>query len=171
MVQLLKPSLSDNTTHLPNIQLIWQERYTRWDGNRYSENYPCLDNLVQDRTTVGLCPPQSDSNPAQDPKQDPFPNPNIEWHSTQALFYNLKYSMDNGATWFTVTTPSVQCQIGVALANAPHVILPPTNSHIFTWNWDVSNLAVGQKQLRVEVYRQNIPLHYAFHQIPFFTNP
>ena len=165
---ILHPSGSDPTQGLSVIPVEFNERYARWDGARYTENYPCLD-AYGDTTTVGGCSPHNAASPK---------DPNWEWHSPTPLEYMLKYSSDNGVTWYTVTTPSVQCQTGYE-TNPPSLpALPPghvlqfnASQHDITWLWNVAALPVGNKLFRVECYRSNIDQHYAYHQVPIFTSP
>ncbi len=76
--------------------------------------------------------------------------------STATLTYNVKYSPDNGQTWKFVQD-NMTAQAGVKDTGFGHGATSP-----LTWN--VSGLGEGNYLLRVEGYREDFPLHYAYHQ-------
>ena len=71
------------------------------------------------------------------------------------LFFNVKYSSDGGKTWFFADDGSATV---TGAAASGHAVTTP-------YNWDISGLASGTYLLRVEAFRQNVPLHYAYHQV------
>lgn len=74
--------------------------------------------------------------------------------SPPGMGYNLKYSVDNGQTWRFVNT-GLTAEEGVySAANA--VTSPVT--------WNVSAFGAGTYIIRVEGYRNGLPLHYSHHQ-------
>ncbi|HVZ80146.1 MAG TPA: type II secretion system protein [bacterium] len=85
-----------------------------------------------------------------------------------ALVYNLKYSKDTGKTWFYIQDASQAVTAYQGVYNSAYSIsnsLPVTN---VVYNWDVSNAAKfpqGDYWVSAEVYRQNIPQHYAYHTV------
>jgi prepilin-type N-terminal cleavage/methylation domain-containing protein len=75
--------------------------------------------------------------------------------------YNLKYSKDNGKTWYFLQDNSA-ATAGVLDNSAAHAIPNTTTSY----SWNVSNTAnfpLGDYVLMVEQYRDNFPQHYAYH--------
>ena len=78
----------------------WHVRYTRWDGDRYSENYPCLDHSepVED-INQSWC-----TEAVFDEEAGEFQDPDREWASNEPFFFNLKYSSDNGISWKSLIT-------------------------------------------------------------------
>lgn len=75
---------------------------------------------------------------------------------TVATICNVKYSRDSGKTWFFADDDSA-AQAGVL--NAAYSNAPP-----YTWNTPASSFPQGTYLIRVEEYRANFPLHYAYHQ-------
>jgi hypothetical protein len=93
-------------------------------------------------------------------------NPDNEWHGSEPLAFTLIYSVDEGKTWRSAqrgvtVTPGVYEPIDKVLAV----------NHRGQYDWDVSSLGVGKKLLRVQAFRQNLPLHYAYHEYPLQTDP
>lgn len=76
--------------------------------------------------------------------------------------YTLMYSRDNGRTWLHVTdetpaTPGVR----------------PASSYLqtattYSWSVPAASFPKGNYVIRVEAYRDEVPLHYAFHQYRAF---
>ncbi|HUT85664.1 MAG TPA: hypothetical protein VMW66_02355, partial [Elusimicrobiales bacterium] len=80
------------------------------------------------------------------------------------LIYHMKYSKDNGATWYfcnttTVTTP------GERSLNSSHIITGLTK----TWDVPTADFPEGIYLLRVEVFRNSIASHYAYDQQRIFV--
>jgi hypothetical protein len=123
----------------------------RWDNNRYTEKYPCIDVNAAPCTAVGL-----GNNPA------------LEQHFGSALNFNLKYSTDGGASWKSCLTDD-DAKPGEYMSGPDSVGY--SSSYLYTYNWDVSALPSGTKLLRAEVYRAGLPLHYGYHEISIETNP
>lgn len=78
------------------------------------------------------------------------------------IHFALLYSRDNGKTWRymqneTAATPGVRPPASLLLTGT-------------TYNWSVpaSSFPKGNYVIRVEAYRDTIPLHYAFHQYRAF---
>lgn len=77
---------------------------------------------------------------------------------TEPVVYNIKYSPDNGLNWKFVqdnspATPGVKSS-GYYCSS--------------TYSWDVSALSGGTYLIRVEGYRQNLPLHYTYQLIRLY---
>jgi hypothetical protein len=142
------------------VTINWNERYARWDDNKYTESYPCLDNANgANPSTQSPCTPNNSASPD---------NPANEWHGAQPLIYNIKYSIDGGGHWYSAFTPTLTATAGVMMG-LPDAYEPPVTLHQHTFSWDVSSLPNGPKVLRVECYRQNIPEHYAYHTLNLTT--
>ncbi len=92
------------------------------------------------------------------------PNYANNFAETTPIQYQFSYSKDNGKTWFYQDdTPSL----------GTGVRLPPGDSRILnttTVTWSVPGAAFpqGNYLIRVEAYRTNLNLHYAFHQFRAF---
>jgi prepilin-type N-terminal cleavage/methylation domain-containing protein len=85
---------------------------------------------------------------------------------TSAMSYYVMYSSDNGVTWKypqngAVATPGVRSA-------------DPVNHKItaLTYDWPIplNTFPTGAYIIRVEAYRDNYPLHYAYHQYQMFLN-
>jgi prepilin-type N-terminal cleavage/methylation domain-containing protein len=76
--------------------------------------------------------------------------------STATLTYNVKYTDDNGQSWYFVQN-GASTESGVKATGFPFEAMTPLV-------WDVSTLPEGNYILRVEAYRDDVPLHYAQHQ-------
>lgn len=77
--------------------------------------------------------------------------------------YTVMYSRDNGKSWLNVlddtpATPGLR----------PTVAKYLTTSSSTSWNTPATNFPKGNYVVRVEAYRDDIPLHYAFHQYRVF---
>lgn len=77
---------------------------------------------------------------------------------TEPVVYNIKYSPDNGLHWYFVqdnssATPGVK-----------------SSGHYCSsvYSWDVSAFSEGTYLLRIEGYRQNLPLHYTYQLIRIY---
>jgi hypothetical protein len=67
----------------------------------------------------------------------------------------LKYSSDNGHTWYYGSDNSPNAQPG-------NFMVGKTVSSPFAW--DISSVPSGTYVLRLEAYRPGLPLHYAYHE-------
>jgi hypothetical protein len=76
--------------------------------------------------------------------------------------YALLYSRDNGQTWLHMTDETV-AQPGTRPAAT---YLQTATS--YKWNVPKATFPKGNYVIRVEAYRDAIPLHYAFHQYRAF---
>jgi hypothetical protein len=151
LVQITRPRVGEGVEHLSVIELEWKKRSARWDGARYTENYPCLD-VDQ--------PPCSAADPTQ------TENPDNEWHDGSTLAFNVKYSTNGGSTWFSALTDQ-PARPGVYMDGSDSIA--ESASHRYSYDWDVSALPSGHKLLRVEAYRTSLGLHYAYHEMAFET--
>jgi hypothetical protein len=85
---------------------------------------------------------------------------------TSALSYAVMYSADNGSTWHymqdgTTATPGVR-------PNAAHLISTASATPTYAWGVPSASFPQGTYLIRVEAYRDNLPLHYAYHQYSAF---
>jgi hypothetical protein len=151
LVTISEPALGQLTKGRTSILIRWSERYARWDGKRYTENYPCLD------TNDSPC---TSSNAS--------PNPTQEWHDTAQIAFNLKYSPD-GNNWYSMLTDS-PARLGEYMDASDSIASNATYKYSYTW--DVSGVTPnGTKTVRVECYRVKTGLHYSYHEIAFETGP
>lgn len=76
--------------------------------------------------------------------------------------YTVMYSRDNGRTWLQVTddTPATP---GVRPADTYL-----TTASAYDWSVPAASFPKGNYVIRVEAYRDEVPLHYAFHQYRAF---
>jgi hypothetical protein len=152
-VQITKPSLAEDTRNRDIINLEWKQRYTRWDTRRYTENYPRLD--VDDP----LVPSSAhDSDNPGDPAR--------EWQSSEPLVFQIIYSPNGGVNWYSALS-NISMRPGIFVDTEGLT----NTGFVHTYNWDVSSLDPGNKLLRVEAYRQNIPQHYSYNEMSLLTNP
>ena len=82
---------------------------------------------------------------------------------TSALSYAVLYSADNGANWKYMQDNSVAIP-GQRPANAALRISSGAASTSYTWSTPAASFPEGTYLVRVECYRDLIPLHYAYHQ-------
>jgi len=77
----------------------------------------------------------------------------------ETVVYNIKYSSDNGLHWYFVQD------------NAPATPGVRDYAHDLSctsYTWDISALSGGTKLLRVEGYRDTLPLHYTYQLVRFY---
>ncbi len=80
------------------------------------------------------------------------------------LVFNVKYSKDNGKTWNFIQDDAA-AKPGILDSGASHAV------SAYGYTWDVSNSAqfpAGTYDVRVEAYRTNRALHYAYQQIHMY---
>jgi hypothetical protein len=88
---------------------------------------------------------------------DGYPN---NYSSTQPVSFNVKYSSTNARTWSFVQD-NAAATAGILDSSAAHAI--STTSYI--WNVSFSTqFPKGTYILRVEGYRDGLPLHYSYQQ-------
>jgi len=73
------------------------------------------------------------------------------------------YSRDNGRTWLHMQDDSA-AQPGVRPTLPAHLITATT----YAWNTPAGSFPKGNYLIRIEAYRDEVPLHYAFHQYRAF---
>lgn len=81
---------------------------------------------------------------------------------TTTVRYALLYRRDNGKTWLfmqndAVATPGVRPAAGLLQTAAT-----------YDWSVPAAKFPKGNYVIRVEAYRDGIPLHYSFHQYRAF---
>jgi len=122
-VTIVEPKSTDEFNNPGVIYIEWQIEWKRWDGEKYTSNYP------------------DDFSPSVD------------------LIYGVMYSDDNGKTWKNCGDDTL------TVAGYPtHTI---TDTY---YNWNVSTLPRGSYIIRVEAHREDIKLHYSYHQIQIYLN-
>jgi hypothetical protein len=77
--------------------------------------------------------------------------------------YALMYSKDNGKTWLYMLDDQ-PASPGVKPGAAKYL----TTATSFAWSVPVNTFPKGNYVVRVEAYRDSIPLHYSFHQYRVF---
>jgi len=83
---------------------------------------------------------------------------------TAQLVYNIKYSADNGreGTW-KFASDGTKAKEGVY--DSAHALYSPTAEYV----WNISTLPRGSYIIRVEAFRQGIPLHYSYSQVGLYV--
>ncbi len=89
------------------------------------------------------------------------------WTESTNLSYTVMYSPDNGLTWFYMQDDSPATP-GVRPASSGRIISSASATPSYTWNTPSSTFPAGNYLIRVEAYRDTIPLHYAYHQYRAF---
>jgi hypothetical protein len=90
-----------------------------------------------------------------------------EWLRWDGQSYTTLYSDDQGGTWKymqdnSAAIPGVRPSGGLLISTASAT---PT----YTWNVPAGNFPQGTYLIRVEAYRDALPLHYAHHQYSAFV--
>jgi hypothetical protein len=147
------PKVGQDVTGQSTIVIKWKTRSARWDNARYTENYPCLD---ADQSPCAAFDPTKPGNPSR------------EWHDDGDLVYNIKYSLNGGKDWYSALTDA-SAQPGVYMDGADSIA--SSSNHLGEYSWDVAPLVDGNKLVRVESYRRDLGLHYAYHEMSFKTAP
>ena len=88
------------------------------------------------------------------------------WTESTAMSYAVLYSADNGSTWFhmqddSAATPGVKPASGLLISSA-------SATPSYSWSTPLANFPSGTYLIRVEAYRDTIPLHYSYHQYRAF---
>jgi type II secretory pathway pseudopilin PulG len=86
---------------------------------------------------------------------------------TSPLSYAVMYSADNGATWKYVQDGSAATP-GVRAADPSCLISTSDATPSYDWATPAGSFPQGTYLIRVEAYRDNLPLHYAYHQYRAF---
>ncbi|MGH9422844.1 MAG: hypothetical protein ACRD3J_22915, partial [Thermoanaerobaculia bacterium] len=87
------------------------------------------------------------------------PDYSSSFTETTPVQYQVMYSDDNGATWkwcdpSIAGTPTLGKKSAAAAITATH----------YDWSTPSGTFPAGNYLIRIEAYRQNLPLHYSFHQ-------
>jgi hypothetical protein len=172
LVTISHPNNSDPVAGMSTITIEWDERYARWDGNQYDENYPCPD------ANVGPCS-----------SGDVIPNPAVEWHDPQPIGFNVIYKTASSANWYSVPTgtevPAGQANNYVAgaagsfMSDSDDAIYPGGSAEYGSHQYKLLWTGVGEANydLEVECFRLNATNgtvaypHYGYHEITVNTVP
>lgn len=97
-----------------------------------------------------------------------YPSPSQDELIQTPLFFEVKYSNDNGQTWKCADGLAGNVDVGVPSALCNEVDSPPSFSP-FQLSWSVSSFPKGTYLLRVEVFRRDPSTggarpHYSYHQ-------
>ena len=84
------------------------------------------------------------------------------------LRYVLSYSRDGGTTWQHLQDES-PAEPGSIPAASLLVADTGEGEETFTWSLPSSSFPAGTYQLRVDCFREGMPLHYAYHVTTFFV--
>jgi hypothetical protein len=84
-----------------------------------------------------------------------------------ALSYAMLYSADNGATWKYMQDDSPATP-GVRPASGAYLISSGSATPTYSWSVPAASFPQGTYLIRVEAYRDTLPLHYAYHQYAAF---
>lgn len=125
-----------------DLEIIWNAEWLRWNGDKYIEG-----------------------------TASPYPAGYAE-NGSDLTFFVLWTNDPNGGlgTWkyandnTTVATPGVRGPSGFGIAGA----LPLINPYSFTWSTPAGAFPQGNYTVRVEAYRDDLPLHYSYHQYRVF---
>lgn len=89
------------------------------------------------------------------------------YSESSALSYATMYSPDNGTTWKYMQTGAVATP-GVRPASSSNLISTASANPTYSWSVPAGQFPEGNYLIRVEGYRDNLPLHYAYHQCQAF---
>jgi type II secretory pathway pseudopilin PulG len=143
-VEITEPNINTELKNPSTVRVAWSEKWTRWDGKRYSRVYT----TGCENTTAGCYTPAT----------------------TYTRKFVVLYSPSNGAAdaangnptgWFYAdgsSTPNAAPlgarNLSKAVASGMYIDLPTP----------ASRFPEGNYLFRVEEYRTDYPLHYSFHQ-------
>jgi hypothetical protein len=137
-VEIKQPSIVSILEDPQDILVQWSTEFLRWDGKKYTTNYP-----------------------------DGFSE--ATW--IDSLRYVLIYSADTGGTWYYMeddpfaipqeAVPEQRPAGALAAYLRPDIV--PEGDEFFTWAVPDDLFPEGSYLIRVEVYREDIALHYAYH--------
>ena len=99
-----------------------------------------------------------------DPYSSSFPN---GYSESTALSYTVMYSADNGSTWKYMQNDSAATP-GVRPSSSAVLISTVSATPTYSWSTPSSTIPQGTYLIRVECYRDSIPLHYSYHQYRAF---
>jgi len=85
------------------------------------------------------------------------------WSDDTTVRFATIYSRDNGRTWLNMRDESA-AQAGVRPADPLNLITATT----YDWPVPAAQFPKGNYIIRIEAYRDEVPLHYAFHQYRAF---
>jgi type II secretory pathway pseudopilin PulG len=89
------------------------------------------------------------------------------YSEASALSYSVTYSADNGATWKYMQDDSAAIP-GTRPANAALLISSASATPSYVWGTPSASFPQGTYLIRVEAYRNSLPLHYAYHEYRAF---
>lgn len=94
---------------------------------------------------------------------------NVEYTGDESsLRYVLSYSRDGGTTWQHVQDNS---PADPGSLPSPGLIVADSGEgeEAFTWSLSSSSFPAGTYQLRIDCFREGMPLHYSYHVATFFV--
>ena len=140
-VEIKQPNITTELENPITITLIWSTKWKRWDEQKYTTEYS--DTFTETITDVR---------------------------------YALIYSRDNGNTWLHMIDDDVVKPEPSATAGYPDTALwlndaAPDGDETFTWDVaDTAYFPEGNYLIRLEAYRNNQLIHYAYHEQGIYIN-
>jgi hypothetical protein len=139
-------SMSLNLVNNPaNLDIIWKAEWLRWNGDKYLEG-----------------------------TASPYPAGFAENGSNLKFYVLINNNEFDPTTWKYMNT-NVSATPGVRpidpVAAAPAEMdgnLPLASSYTLNWNLPAAQFPQGNYIVRVEAYRDDLPLHFAYHQYRVF---
>jgi hypothetical protein len=89
------------------------------------------------------------------------------YSESTALSYTVLYSDDNGATWKYMQDNSAATP-GIRPSSSAYLISTGSANPTYSWSVPSGTFPQGTYLIRVEAYRDTLPLHYAYHQYAAF---
>jgi len=89
------------------------------------------------------------------------------YSESSALSYTVLYSNDNGATW-KYMQDGTTAKPGIRPASSTYLISTASATPTYAWSVPAGTFPQGTYLIRVEAYRDALPLHYAYHQYAAF---
>ena len=141
-LEIKTPNVATELDNPTSISITWATTWKRWDGQKYTTAY--ADTYVE---------PGDDAN----------------------LKYIILYSRDNGDSWRDLPTDSPFTPVFATPGkpNPAKLISDLNNGGNEGYLWDVSNTTYfpeGSYIIMIEVYRNNQPCHYSYHQQKIYLN-
>jgi prepilin-type N-terminal cleavage/methylation domain-containing protein len=150
-VQITQPSDTMDLQLLndpDNLELQWKAEWKRWNGKKYIEGAPPVgypDDFAEDTSDITFF---------------------VMYNNNELDALSWKYMQDD-----STATPGVRAPAALGIA-APLPLKDPTDPNDpYTYDWNLSDKAKfgqGNYIVRVEAYRDGLPLHYSYHQYRVF---
>ncbi len=144
-IEIKQPTIVSDLSDPEYIDVQWSSNFQRWDDQKYTQFYP-----------------------------DDFTESSWTGH----LRYVLLYTRDNGDTWCYMEedpgeVPVVATPGTIPVGTEEEYLLSDQNlegDEFFSWAVNESLFPEGSYLIRVEAYRSNKALHYAYHMEKIFID-